>query len=98
FISSDEASLFLAYLATSPIKGAINGSSNQSISLRKVIEYTQSQVNTKAILNDKGLVGPYNNRPSYTINTSIALKHGFKFKDIESYIYNLIDDLIKENT
>lgn len=91
FIRSDEAGSFLAFLADKDCKGAINGSSGGTISLREIIDYVERKTNTKAVLDNEGDEAPYNGEPEYSINTDKAEKVGYKFSNVNEWIYELID-------
>lgn len=91
FIRSDEAGLFLAYLADKDFKGAINGSAEGTISLREIIDYVESKTGGRAIISQEGENAPYNGEPEYSINTEKAQSLGFEFTDLKEWIYNLLD-------
>ena len=44
-----------------------------------------------AVLSDDGDPAPYNGMPEYSINTSKAESLGFKFTDVNDWIYGLLD-------
>ena len=91
YIRSDEAGKFMAYLADKEFCGAINGSSQGTISLREIIDYVEKKTGTKAIFSEKGDVAPYNGEPEYSINTDKAKKLKFKFSNLQDWIFDLID-------
>lgn len=91
FIRSDEAGRFMAFLADKNFKGAINGSSKGTISLKEILEYVEGRTGKKAILDVKGDVAPYNSEPAYSINTDKAEALGFRFTNLKDWIYDLID-------
>ena len=91
FIRSDEAGLFLAYLADKDFKGAINGSAEGTISLREIIDYVESKTGGRAIISQEGENAPYNGEPEYSINTEKAQSLGFEFTDLKEWIYDLLD-------
>lgn len=91
FIRSDEAGRFLAFLADKDVCGAINGSSDGTISIREIIEYVEKRTGTKAIIDQKGENAPYNGEPEYSINTEKAGSLGFRFSVLqEENILNLM--------
>ena len=91
FIFSDEAGKFIAYLANKDFHGAINGSSNGTISVREIIEYVESKTGAKAVLNEDGDAAPYNGEPEYSINTDKASALGFEFSNLKDRIFELLD-------
>ena len=98
FIRSDEAGKFLAFLVDKDFTGAINGSSQGTVSLKDIISYVETKTGVKAVVDSAGEDGPYNGEPEYSINTERAQKLGFHFSQINDWIYNLLDyyiDLVK---
>ena len=91
FIFSDEAGKFIAYLADKDFRGAINGCSNGTISVREIIEYVESKTGAKAVLNEDGDAAPYNGEPEYSINTGKASAVGFEFSNLKDRIFELLD-------
>lgn len=91
FIRSDEAGKFMAFLAGKDFEGAINGSSQGTISLREIINYVEKKTGKKAIVDKAGDDAPYNGEPEYSINTDKAEKLGFQFSKLKDWIYALID-------
>ena len=95
FIRSDEAGKFMAFLAEKDFKGAINGCSKGTISLREIIDYVEKKTGTKAIIDEEGDNAPYNGEPEYSISTDKAEKLGFQFSNLKDWIYDLIDYYIE---
>lgn len=95
FIRSDEAGEFMAFLVDKDVSGAINGSSNGTISIKEIIDYVEKKTGTKAIISEKGENAPYNGEPEYSINTEKAQALGFKFSTLQDWIYELIDYYIQ---
>lgn len=98
YIRSDEAGKFMAFLADKDFRGAINGCSHGTISLREIIGYVERKTGSKAVLNDAGEAAPYNGEPEYSINVDRATELGYRFSDLNDWIYDLIDfyiDLVK---
>ena len=62
YIRSDEAGEFIAYLVDKDVKGAINGSASETISLREVINYIEEKTGKCAALSEQGEAAPYNGR------------------------------------
>lgn len=96
YIRSDEAGKFMAFLVNKDFKGAINGSSNGTISLKEIISYVERKTGTKAIISHSGDDAPYNGEPEYSINTDKAQVLGFQFTDLQDWIYELVDFYIEQ--
>ena len=96
YIRSDEAGEFIAYLVDKDIKGAINGSSTGTISLREIIDYVEENTGKHAILSDDGEAAPYNGEPEYSINTEKAENIGYRFSNLKEWIYQLLDYYIEK--
>lgn len=96
YIRSDEAGKFMAFLVNKDFKGAINGSSNGTISLKEIISYVERKTGTKAIISNSGDDAPYNGEPEYSINTDKAQALGFRFTDLQDWIYELVDFYIEQ--
>ncbi len=95
YIRSDEAGRFMAFLVDKDIKGAINGSSKGTISIREIIAYVEKKTGTKAIIDRTGENAPYNGEPEYSINTEKAETSGFQFSVLRDWIYELLDYYIE---
>lgn len=91
FIHSREAGDFLSWCTESGILGAVNACSNGTISLAEIIEYTEKRAGKKAIICSNGQPGTLNHVPSFSIDTTKAQKLGYKFKNIEDWVYPTID-------
>jgi len=94
FIRSDEAGKFIAFLADKPVKGAVNGSAEGTISVREIIDYVEKKTGSKAVMNQSGDRAPYNGEPEYSINTAKAASLGFRFSRLHDWIYELLDHYI----
>ena len=95
YISSDEAGKFLAFLVDKDFKGAVNGASNGTISLKEMIEYVEKKTGTKAIIDKEGEDAPYNGEPEYSICTDKAKTLGYQFTELKDWIYGLLDYYIQ---
>ena len=91
YIRSDEAGKFMAFLVGKDVRGAINGSSEGTISIREILEYVEKKTGTKAIIDKAGDNAPYNGTPEYSINTEKAVGLGFRFSVLQDWIYELLD-------
>lgn len=91
YIRSDEAGKFMAFLVGKDVRGAINGSSEGTISIREILEYVEKKTGTKAIIDKAGDTAPYNGTPEYSINTEKAVGLGFRFSVLQDWIYELLD-------
>lgn len=96
YIRSDEAGEFIAYLVDKDVKGAINGSASETISLREVINYIEEKTGKCAVLSENGEEAPYNGEPEYSINTDKAEKIGYHFSNLKDWIYELLDYYIEQ--
>lgn len=96
FIRSDEAGKFLAFFADNKFTGAINGSSKDTISIKDIAKYVKTKTGCEVKLAADGEKAPYNGEPEYSINTDKANSLGYKFTPSKEWIYNLIDEYIKE--
>ncbi len=91
YIRSDEAGKFMAFLVDKDVRGAINGSSAGTISIREMIEYVEKKTGAKAVIDKTGDDAPYNGVPEYSINTEKAMGLGFRFSVLQDWIYELLD-------
>ena len=82
-------------LVDKDFNGAINGSSEGTISLREIITYVEQKTGTKAVIDEKGDAAPYNGEPEYSINTDKAKELGFRFSELHDWIYELLDHYIE---
>ena len=91
FIRSDEAGKFLAFLAETDFRGAVNGSSAGTVSLREILDYVEKKTGKKALLAPDGDPAPYNGETAYSINTDRAKELGFEFTVLRDWIWDLLD-------
>lgn len=91
FIRSDEAGKFMAFLAGKPFRGAVNGCSEGTVSIREILDYVEQKTGKKAILSADGDTAPYNGQPEYSINTDLAASLGFRFSRLHDWIFELLD-------
>ena len=91
FIRSDEAGKFLAFLAGRDFRGAVNGASEGTISIREILDFVEQKTGKKAVIEAGGDPAPYNGEPEYSINTDIANALGFRFSRLRDWIYDLLD-------
>ena len=100
FIRSDEAGRFLAFLAGKPFRGAVNGCSEGTVSIREILDYVEQKIGKKAVLSADGDTAPYNGEPEYSINTDLAASLGFRFSRLHDWIFELLDyyiDILSQN-
>jgi len=95
FVRSDEAGKFLAFLAACTFNGAINGASEQTISIKEIADYVKVKTGKSAIISSKGNEAPYNGEKEYSINTNLSKSLGFSFTPLKNWIFELIDYYIK---
>lgn len=91
FVRSDEAGAFLAFLAENSFCGAVNGSSEGTISVAEILAYIKSRTGKKAILSPDGEEAPYNGEKDYSINVDRAGRLDFRFTPLKAWIYDLLD-------
>ena len=91
FIRSDEAGNLLAFLADQDFRGAINGSSEGTISIREILDYVEKKTGAKAVISEDGEEAPYKGEPEYSINVDKAKALGFEFSVLQDWIYELLD-------
>ena len=97
FIRSDEASRFLAFLAESDFRGAVNGSSEGTVPVREILDYVERKTGRKAVLAPDGDPAPYNGEPAYSSNTDRAAALGFRFSARRDWIWDLLDYYMEGN-
>lgn len=95
YIRSDEAGKFLTFLVDKDVKGAINGASDGTISIKEIIEYVEEKTGARAIIDNSGEDAPYNGEPEYSICTDKAKKLGYQFTELKDWIYELLDYYIQ---
>ena len=95
YIRSDEAGKFLAFLVDKDVKGAINGASDGTISIKEIIEYVEEKTGARAIIDNSGEDAPYNGEPEYSICTDKAKELGYQFTELKDWIYELLDYYIQ---
>ena len=96
FIDSVEAGQFLFHAATAPVFGYVNAGSKGTISLEEIIDYAEKRMSKKAVIDTSGVPGPINGCPSFGLDTSKAEATGFTFKNINDWVYPLIDHWAEE--
>mgnify|MGYP000011815050 FL=1 len=95
YIRSDEAGKFLTFLVDKDVKGAINGASDGTISIKEIIEYVEEKTGARAIIDNSGEDAPYNGEPEYSICTDKAKELGYQFTELKDWIYELLDYYIQ---
>jgi nucleoside-diphosphate-sugar epimerase len=83
--------MFISFLADKEYTGALNGSSEGTISIREILDYVELKTGKKAIISMDGEDAPYNGAPEYSINTDRAKNLGFQFTNLKDWIFELID-------
>ena len=94
FIRSDEAGKFMSFLVDKDFKGAVNGCSQGTVSIREILDYIRTETGYSAVLSDDGDPAPYNGMPEYSINTDKAESLGFSFTGLRDWIFGLLDYFI----
>lgn len=96
FINSNEAGRFLACFAKNNYIGAINGANTGTVSIKDISDYIENKIGKKALLSLNGENSPFNGECEFSINIKKANDLGFNFSPLHTYIYDLIDNYIKE--
>lgn len=96
FIHERDAGLFLSHIVEQEISGAVNGCSEDDISMREIITYIEERLDKNAILVPNGISAPYNGYPEFaTLNTNKAKQTGFSFSNIKEMVCETIDYYIQ---
>lgn len=91
FISCEEAGAFLAYLVEQDYEGAINGANEGTVSVREILEHICRRTGKQPVLRENGIAMPYNGMADYSINTDRAKSLGWRFTDIHTWLFELLD-------
>lgn len=94
FIFAEDAAAFLVWLGMSDFCGPINGADAGTVSLEEIIRYTEERTGRKAVLQEGADAAPYNKVMSYSINTELAERLGYRFPALQDKLWKLADDLI----
>lgn len=95
FIDSREAGDFLAFVAeNNNIVGSVNGSSHGAISLKEIIDFIEEKTNKKAVISQNGDSAPFNSECEFGINTQKAESFGYKFSNVNDWIFKLLEHYI----
>lgn len=95
-ISSKDAGRFLAFLSGKRLNETLNIASNNTITLKEIIDYVENKTNKKAILTDCDDHAPLNGMTSFSINCNKAKKKGYKCQPLKEWLYPLLDTYIEE--
>lgn len=95
FVRSDEAGAFLAFMAESGFCGAVNGSSEQVLSIRDIADYVAQKTGCTPVLSAEGDTAPYNGENAYSIHVGRAKELGYAFTPLKDWIYDLLDYYIE---
>ena len=91
FIHETEAGAFLAFLADTPLNGAVNGSAAGTISASEIIREAERISGKQAVLKETGDPAPYNgSHGTVSYNTEKAEAAGFRFSDLHAWVHDLI--------
>ena len=81
----------MSFLVDKDFRGAVNGSSKGTVSIREILDYLESETGMRAVISDDGDPAPYNGETEYSINTEKAESLGFNFSDLKEWLYPLLD-------
>ena len=97
FIHETEAGEFIVYLAEHFACGPLNGCSRGAVKISQIIAYIENKLGTKALIHPQGDPAPYNtDEGDMTFSTRKAESLGYRFSDINTWIYRLIDMLCEQ--
>lgn len=96
FIDSGEAGRFLAHMAEESLTGPVNAASGGTISVRELLRYVEQRSGISPILSAQGVAAPYNEAPSFSVDTGRAQSTGFSFTELGDWIYTLLDGMIEQ--
>ncbi len=85
----------MAFLVSKDFSGPVNGASSGTVSLKGILRFIEERTGKKALLDPTGDPAPYNGDPEFSINTKKAESLGFRFTNINDWIYDLIDHYIE---
>lgn len=94
-VHAKEAGEFLAYLVDKDFTGAINGCSDNTVSIREILDYVETKTGKKPIISSYGDAAPYNGEPNHSINTDKAKKLGYRFSNLDDWLWDLVDYYIE---
>lgn len=98
YINESEAGEFISYLVDSPISGAVNGCSKGVISQKEIISYIESKTGKKAVISENGDSAPYDgNKTETSYDCAKAENLGYKFSNISSWIFELLNIYLSQN-
>ena len=72
-------------------EGAINGCSDNTVSIREILDYVETKTGKKPIISSSGEAAPYNGEPDHSINTDKAKMLGYLFSNLNDWLWDLVD-------
>jgi nucleoside-diphosphate-sugar epimerase len=96
FIKSSEAGDFMSWIACSKLTGPINACSLGSITLEEVFAYIEQKIGKKPLFDTDAEAAPYNGVGSFSLDTKQVEEAGYRFSELDSWIYELLDEYILE--
>lgn len=98
YINESEAGEFISHLVDHPVSGAVNGCSKGVISQKDIISYIESKTGKKAVISENGDPAPYDgNKAETSYDCAKAENVGYKFSNISSWIFELLDYYLSQN-
>ena len=92
FIYEKDAGDFIAYLADHFVSGPINGCSKETVKISDIIEYIEKRLGKRAVISSQGDDAPYNGlEDTLSFNTKKAESTGYRFRELNDWLYPLID-------
>ena len=97
FIYEKDAGDFIAYLADHFVQGAISGCSKEAVKISDIVEYIEKGLGKKAVISQQGDDAPYNGiEDTLSFSTEKAESTGYRFRELNEWLYPLIDARIKD--
>lgn len=99
YIHETQAGQFIAYLADHSAAGAFNGCSQGMISQKEIIDCIEGKTGKKAVFSADGDPAPFNGvKADTSYSCAKAEKSGYRFSELSSWIYGLLDSYISDCT
>jgi nucleoside-diphosphate-sugar epimerase len=95
FIDSKEAGTALARLCEDDTTGPLNLANPGARSIGYICDYVSQKTSKRVLQDESGEAAPYNFCPSFSLNTDYANSRGYKFRGLDEWFDNLLDEYIK---
>lgn len=97
FIRDTEVGKFLPWLAAQDYKGPINLASEGMVTVKQILDYIESKVGKKAVIDTKnGSESPFNvyKEKTFSMNMDKAKTLGYNTSNIDDWFWKLMDEYI----